>query len=260
MAGLHWRMPSIYVLDRLLMGPLIVLAGLALGGVVLLARNGEWLLSVYVSASLLLIGLTPWPQQFVRYCSPLTPFFLIATAHVLSGLATFGRDGADRRIWRLASASLAAMLLVLEGLAVYKLFSTFHQAVALTSPDGRSVSWRLFYYDEHWRAHDAALDWLRTGGQPPGVIATATPHWAYLRTGRKAVLPPLETDAERGQTLLDSVPVRFLVIDSMDWPDSSRRYAEPVIRAHPERWELVYLGRSRVFRRRPPGAPARLTP
>ena len=36
------------------------------------------------------------------------------------------------------------------------------------------------------------------------------------------------------------MPVRYVVLDSLDYLDLSRRYAGPAVRSDPERWRLVY--------------------
>jgi len=74
----------------------------------------------------------------------------------------------------------------------------------------------------------------------------------YLATGLRAVLPPFEIEAAEAERLLESVPVDYLVIDDLEFVDVTRRYAEPVVRAYPERWTLVRgdpTSGSRIYRR-----------
>ena len=144
-------------------------------------------------------------------------------------------------------------MLLAEGLTLLATFRDFHRPAGFANPDGKRSSGRLFYYDRAWAAHAVSLDWLAKTAGPDDIVATTTPHWSYLRNGRRAVLPPMEVDPERAQRLLDSVPVRFLVIDDIeftDFADTSRRYAEPVVRAQPALWELAFSSGSRVYRRR----------
>jgi hypothetical protein len=72
------------------------------------------------------------------------------------------------------------------------------------------------------------------------VIATTVPQLAYLRTGRKAVLPPFERDPDTASRLLDEVPVNYLVIDSFGRPGISERYAAPLVAQKPQNWRLVF--------------------
>jgi hypothetical protein len=111
---------------------------------------------------------------------------------------------------------------------------------------------RLFFYTQAWRTHDAALDWLRGVAEGDDIIATSTPHWAYLKTGSKAVLPPFEADVRAARRLMEAVPVKYLVVDSLEFVDVSRRYAAPIARAYHREWKLVYSSAdstSRVYRR-----------
>ena len=54
------------------------------------------------------------------------------------------------------------------------------------------------------------FEWIRRNAPTTAVIATTVPHLAYLRTGRKAVLPPFERDPDTANHLLDQVPVPIL--------------------------------------------------
>ena len=116
---------------------------------------------------------------------------------------------------------------------------------------GRSAELRLFYHGEQWHSFEASLDWLRLHAEPEAVLATSCPHLAYLRTGRRAVMPPMERDSARAQRLLDSVPAGYLVLDQLDFLDVSHRYAAPVVSSHASLWELAFdNGGVRVYRRR----------
>jgi hypothetical protein len=119
------------------------------------------------------------------------------------------------------------------------------------SSSGRSLG-RFFFYDASHSSFDAALDWLRAHAQPADIVATSAPHYAYLRTGLPAVLPPLEADPAEAQRLLDSVPARYVVVDAFRKPDLARRHGAPVIRDHSDLWQEVYASPTsalRVYRR-----------
>jgi hypothetical protein len=91
-------------------------------------------------------------------------------------------------------------------------------------------------------AVDEAIHWLSGRARPGETIAAAMPHWAFLRTGIQAVMPPFEIDPQRAQELLDSVPVTYLVHESPRF--HPWRYVDQVVRTHPDRWELVYTATS----------------
>jgi hypothetical protein len=101
-----------------------------------------------------------------------------------------------------------------------------------------TIRYRLFFYTETSGWTNEALDWLRTRATAPDVIAAPDPQWAYLRTGLHAVLPPLETDSRRAQHLLDTVPVRYLIVDDGDYGT----YTSRVVEDFPDLWRLVYKG------------------
>ena len=231
--------------------PLVVLGLLAVAGLALLARQGEWLIPLYVLGSTAIVALTPWPGQFERYLAPLTP--LLALAVVASLLAI--RSKLDRRTHRLGTLILRTVLvgmLAQEGFALYKVYSKQHRTVEMVDAQGHRQEQRLFFYTEAWRTHDAALDWLRGVAQADDIVATSTPHWAYLKTGARAVLPPFEADVRAASRLLEAVPVKYLVVDSLEFVDVSRRYAAPVARAYQHDWKLVYSSpdsTSRIYRR-----------
>jgi len=72
------------------------------------------------------------------------------------------------------------------------------------------------------------------------VLATADPQWAYLRIGRRAVLPPFVLDGREGQRLLDSVPVKYLITTTD--PDGYRRFTGPLLAANPQAWRPIWTG------------------
>jgi hypothetical protein len=116
---------------------------------------------------------------------------------------------------------------------------------------GKLVDYRLFYYDAASKSLDEGLDWLKKKAKAGDVVATAMPHWAYLRNGLKAVRPPLEANIERAQTLLDSVPVAYVVLDKSD-EGYINAYMLPLLQGSPRAWQLVYVderGPVRVYER-----------
>lgn len=108
---------------------------------------------------------------------------------------------------------------------------------------GQRRTYPLLAYNRPWRLHDEALAWLRDHAKPGEIIATSTPHWAYLKTGLKTVQPPWEHDPGTAQRLLEAVPVDYLIIDNLlayELAEVARVYSIPVGRAFPERWKLIH--------------------
>jgi hypothetical protein len=59
-------------------------------------------------------------------------------------------------------------------------------------------------------------------------------------------MPPFELDPAKAQTLLDSVPVKYLTFDRGGGFDMNR-YIDPVIQHYPEKWQLAYTSPDRRF-------------
>jgi hypothetical protein len=108
--------------------------------------------------------------------------------------------------------------------------------VAYDAGGGERVEYRLFFYNDLYRATNAGLDWLKNWAKEGDVMAATNPQWAYLRTGIKSVLPPLEMDAAKAQRLLDTVPVKFLIVDE----GMFKKYTSQVVATYPDRWRRVY--------------------
>jgi hypothetical protein len=59
-------------------------------------------------------------------------------------------------------------------------------------------------------------------------------------------------DREQAQRLLDAVPVRYIVVDHLEYPGISERYGEPTVRNNPRLWRRVYQtadGLAQVYER-----------
>ncbi len=231
------RVPLWMVQVLLTLLGIIVLCGLAL-----LAIRGERIIPLYVAGSVLIMSLTPWPGQFERYLSPLTPLLALALFVALLAardrLFTLGTRQ-WRYIWAGVTTLLVCGIVMLESAGLYGGYQYSHVALY---KDNRGRQWeqRLFFYSRAWRLHDEALAWLKTVAKPTEIVATSTPHWLYLQTGLKAVMPPFESEVGKAQALLDSVPVTYLIIDSLEFVDTTRRYGAPLVRACPEQWEPIY--------------------
>jgi hypothetical protein len=106
-------------------------------------------------------------------------------------------------------------------------------------PGGSSAGARFFYHDRSWRAWEEAVAWIDAHAPPDAIVATNAPHFCYLRTGRRAVLPPMEADRARARRLLEAVPVSYVIVDELEFLDVSRRYARPAVESDPLGWHLV---------------------
>ncbi len=235
-------------------GLIVLLALPVVAGLVLLARQGELMLALYVAASLFIIATTPWPVQFVRYVVPLTPFLTLGLVVALEASA---RKAAMKRglRWRALHATLVGvvgLIAVQQVATLYRSISKYPSPAVFFDRAGTRHDYRLFFYDRHWQLHDDGLDWLARQARPGEIVATSSPHWAYLRTGLQAVMPPYEADPARAERLLEQVPVTYLIVDQLSFLDVGRRYTIPVVESAPDRWRLIYAVNDsgpRIYRR-----------
>jgi hypothetical protein len=80
----------------------------------------------------------------------------------------------------------------------------------------------------------------------------------YLRTGRKAVLPPFELNGEKAQRLIDTVPVKYLIAETRPQRlglGAYYRFTSALLRDNPSHWDLVWSSSDRsmeIYRRTRP--------
>ena len=230
---LNARLGGLRIPPRLSDGLIVLLALPVVAGLALLALRGELMLVLYIAASLLMIAITPWPVQFVRYVVPLTPFLTLGLIVALEASAQKAETVGGPR-WR----AVRAVLIGVVGLVAV-------QQVATVS---RSIS----KYPSPAVIFDRAGTRLRRQARPGEIVATSTPHWAYLRTGLRSVMPPYEADPARAESLLEEVPVTYLIVDQLSFLDVGRRYTIPVIKTAPAHWQLIYAVNDsgpRIYRR-----------
>ncbi|MGH6629987.1 MAG: hypothetical protein ACREB3_09680, partial [Burkholderiales bacterium] len=197
---------------------------------------------LYAVLSLATICLTPWPEQFTRYLAPLAPFLALSLVTLLLKLQVLSRGFLPIR-WRamgtILSGAVVAVILLQQSLTLYLVYSRWHQRVVYSSRNGSEVSYRLFFYPDTHRAFNAGIDWLKSRAKPGDVVASSMPHWVYLRTGLKSVMPPFERDPAKAQRLLDSVPVNYMLVEE-GLALETRAYTLPVTQTFPGQWRRVY--------------------
>lgn len=226
------------------------LIGLVAGaGLLMLIADGVRLGPLVWLASLALVTVTPWASQQPRYLVPLAPLTAIGFVLVLENA---GRVASG--FLQTATGAAIGILLAAELVVLGTVFTARRAPVAAVPGN---VPQRLFFYSPRWRLHDEALAWLATQADRGAVVATSTPQRLHLMSGLHAVFPPFEPAPDVAERLLRKVPVAWVVVDDLEYLDVTRRYAEPAMLAHPERWRLVYDGRpvgsatggSRIYRR-----------
>jgi hypothetical protein len=225
-----------------------VLGVLVLGGTAVQLARQQWVTALYVLTYVGSACLTPWPLQLKRYWSPLAPLLVLALFQCLLYLRSGGwlRFVPARRVARMLVPAVVGVVLVVESFTVLHAYRTLRGEVVLHDRQGSPVQFSLFFYTRPDRELDEALEWLRARAHPTDVVAAAMPHWAHLVTGVKTVMPPFEADPQKAEALLDSVPVRYIVVDStdVDIAHLMRRFTVEVVRARPARWMEIYTGPS----------------
>jgi len=218
---------------------LLLLSALIAYGIGLQVSKRQYFIPLYVVFSLIAICATPWPGQFNRYLVPVAPFLslsLFLALRSIAGIVAGRLSLRPRLVAATAAGALLSLILASQLPALFVLFTTWHQKVEWQATNGARLEYRLFFYQGFYPAADAAVGWLRGRARASDVVAATDPQWVYLRTGLKSILPPFEPDPAKAQSLLDSVPVTFLMIDEGDL----KAYTAPVVAAHPDRWRRVF--------------------
>jgi hypothetical protein len=118
-------------------------------------------------------------------------------------------------------------------------YTKWHHNVVYRQQNGETIEYRLFFYHDAYRVLDKALDWLKPEAKRNEIVAVSMPQWVYLRTGLKAVMSPFEANPGVAQRLLDSVPVKYLILDEGLAIDT-KKYMSQVVEQFPELWARVY--------------------
>jgi hypothetical protein len=235
--------------------PIIGLSMLVIVGVVILARGRNWLMVFIILASVGFICPTPWPDQFQRYLMPLTPFLAIAAMLALSQLHAVLRAArlgpATIIVGQVTLAGFLLLPFVLQTYAAWELFYQRERVGASFAPGEGAASQHFFYQSRAWRTWEEAVAWIGAHTPPDAIIATTQRHLCYLRTNRRAVLPPMESDPARARRLLEAVPVSYVIVDEIgEMASFGRRYALPAVRSDSVRWHLAHsIYGTRIYER-----------
>jgi hypothetical protein len=217
---------------------LLALAACCAAGLVLQWLRGQLLVPLLIVFSLAMVCITPWPGQFNRYLTPFVPFLSLSFFFAVQSGASWSSRWLPTRFQAVGAwvgALLATAALGCQAATIYALYTKWHPRVEFTHRNS-PIAFRSFFYEGSHRATDAGLDWLNEHADGRGVIAATDPQWAYLRTGLKSVLPPFEIDSQKAQRLLDSVPIRYLIVDDSVYS----KYTIRVAQEQSEKWRRVY--------------------
>lgn len=225
--------------------PIFALAILVIVGLIAFVYRRAWIMLFVVLGSIALVCATPWPGQFTRYLEPLSPFLAVAA---VSGLCTMTAMLAKRpRASRLTQILAVTLLLVSVVVEVHTAMWLFSEARQPTTFANRNMTW--FSYDQSWQSWQKAVEWLEANAPPNAILATNSPHFYYLETGRLAVLPPMEADPVKELQLLAAVPVSHVIIDELEFPDTARRYVFPAVANDPQWRKLHSIEGTTIYER-----------
>ena len=144
-------------------------------------------------------------------------------------------------VGQLVLAGLVLLALTLQSYAAFQLFYQRWRSGANVAHGEGPVSQHYFYYGGRWRAWEAAAAWIRANTPPDAIVATPERHLCYLRTNRRAILPPMEANPTRARHLLEAVPVSYVIIDEIgEMASFGRRYALPAVQGDAVGWRLVH--------------------
>ncbi len=199
--------------------PTLVLSALAFVGLAMLVRRRAWMILLIVLLSVAIIWPMPWRNQFYRYMVPLTPFLMIgvmvAFDDLCAALSALPVRPAIATSGRIVLAMPVAFVLLQQVSLVRELFHIRAHGASYI-PGRGAVGPRFFYYSDFSRAWDVEIAWIQRHSDPNAVVVTHLPHLCYLRTGRRAVLPPVERKQDRMRELLESVPASYVILDPLD--------------------------------------------
>jgi hypothetical protein len=224
--------------------PIYCLAAFVISGFFLLVARKAWLLVLLLLGSVALVWTTPWPAQFLRYLAPRLVFLDLCFILAWSSLNSVVRARKPSRANTLARAALAGVLAIAfatETFTAVRLFRVRARPEAIVfDPRNAAAPYRLFAHDETWQDWEKAVHWIDAHASRDAIVATTAPHFCYLLTGLRAVLPPMESDTSEELRLLAAVPVSHVIIDKLEFLNVSRRYAGPAVESAPTDWRLVH--------------------
>jgi hypothetical protein len=219
------------------------------GGAILYLFSPHRLIPLVLLGYIGLLSLLPTDYHWPRYFAGMAP--LVVACFLRGATAVYDmRDAHKPRLLRrlpiVIPVVVVAGALSLQVIAATWYFRYDHHRVTHAFGDGAPVTYRMFTYDQPLAAFDAGLDWIaRTAGRDD-VLVTSMPHWVYLRTGRRSVIPPFEPDVDAAADLLKSVRPRFVIIDSSGF-SAAKAYAAPVMINNPSDWTLEWEDAGRLL-------------
>jgi hypothetical protein len=190
-------------------------------------------LALVVNAAVVCLMPASFMYELPRYLAVFTPALTLA---LMNGIR-FVRSMWPSRVVHIGVGSLLGIVVAVQIVVLAELFVHDNREITYTDWRGHRLDYRLFTYDEIALGQDRAIAWLNEHAQPRDIVVSSSPHWIYLRTGLRAVMPPMDADAADVQRLLDAVPAAYVLVEG---PKSlGGEYVAPVVRQQSDQWELV---------------------
>jgi hypothetical protein len=212
-----------------------------LGGMFLQFWRRQWIVPLYLIPYIGAMCFTPFPDQYSRYLMPVVPFLSLSLILFLIFLKDNASVLLPRKFLPTGSylvVSLVLLMFLTQLFCLQYVFRNEFETLAYVDRKNQPVNYRLFFNNNAFMDFDLCVTFIRENANPEDVVGAGVPHWVYLRTGLKTVMPPMENDPLKEQEMLDSVPVGYLIIGKD--VIRSERYTLPAVERFPDRWQRVY--------------------
>ena len=156
-------------------------------------------------------------DQLPRYLAVFTP---VAAIGLMKGVDVM-QAGLPRFLRTITPSLLFSFIIVLQTVGLAELYRYDCCEAEYSDWQGHHVRYRLFTYDQRSLAHDRAITRLNLRAPRDAIVVSSLPHWVYLRTGLRTIMPPMESEAERVSSLLDAVPAPYALIEEGSSPAST---------------------------------------
>jgi hypothetical protein len=218
---------------------LAVLGVVTLVGVCRLLLEGRLTTVLAAAAYVAELCLLPWIFHWPRYLAGIAPILVLAFMTGLGEIARVVRAFVPAAS-RIIVPATAGAVLVFQIVVLTSYLQRNLPRVVHTAWDRHRVEYRLFDYDRSFEAFDRGLDWIGAHSREHDVVVSSMAPWVYIRTGRRAVLPPFERDFTTAERQLDGVPGRYVLVDSCGGWSFTRLYTLPLVTTRRDSWDLVY--------------------
>ncbi len=141
-------------------------------------------------------------------------------------------------LWALRSFSHRIKLLRRPN-AVFFLLTGLYFVVLIYLHSNYHNPQTLYFSD--WQNYRECARWIKQNTPPEAVIACRKPYLAYLWSNRRTVGIPRTSDDDKVYRRFEENRVTHLIFDTFYWSNTTVRYLTPVIEAHPEDFEILYL-------------------